>query len=45
MEKCSGVNISILDNKYVDVLLQNEFFFLQITCVCAFLFSTFAFVM
>lgn len=30
MEKCFGVNISVLDNKYVDVLLQNEFFFFKL---------------
>jgi hypothetical protein len=36
MEKCFGVNISILDNKYVDVLLQNEFFSSNYLCMCIF---------
>lgn len=36
MEKCFGVNISILDNKYVGVLLQNEFFSSNYLCMCIF---------
>ena len=36
MEKCFGVNISILDNTYVDVFLQNEFFSSYYLCMCIF---------